>query len=394
MFDDALDILGPGVAFGAGRSRGLGQDVISVAGAGARVLLVADPGVAAAGLAEPIEAALAQSAIAFQVFTDVRSDPLATQIDGAAAAARSFGATLIIGLGGGSALDVAKLAAGVACGDKPAEDYALECDPFERVLPIIAVPTTAGTGAEMTSSMVFTKADGAKVWSDAGDLRPCLALLDPELTLGLPARLTAATGVDALVHAMESITSRRTKPETHAPALKAIAMVRAHLATAVRDPSNVAARGGMLIAACLAGRAIDSGGTTVAHALGHALGVLGHVHHGRAVGLSLRAALPGNAAAWPQEHAAVARAFGLIGQGEVGQGEDELAVALPGAFDAFLREVGVEIALTDCGLGPAECERLTAETLKPENQPMLNSNCRELGEAEVRELALEVLQAA
>lgn len=98
MFDDALDILGPGVAFGAGRSRGLGQDVISVAGAGARVLLVADPGVAAAGLAEPIEAALAQSAIAFQVFTDVRSDPLATQIDGAAAAARSFGATLIIGL--------------------------------------------------------------------------------------------------------------------------------------------------------------------------------------------------------------------------------------------------------------------------------------------------------
>ena len=282
------------------------------------------------------------------------------------------------------------MAAGVAPDDKPAEDYVLLSDPFDGpVLPVIAIPTTAGTGAEMTQSMVFSTADGRKVWTDALVARPKLALLDPELTTGLPPRLTAATGTDALVHAMESVTSRRTKPETHAPALEAIRMVRAHLPTAVREPGNMAARGGMLIAACLAGLAIDSGGTAVAHSLGHAIGALGHVHHGRAVALSLRAALPGNAAAWPKEHASVARAFGLNGAGG-----DALAEALPGAFDAFLREVGVEISLADHGLGPGDAERLAAETLKPENRPMLDATCRELGEAEVRVLAREVLSAA
>ncbi len=390
LFQSALKILGNRVAYGPGRVRGVGRDAVGLAGEGAKVLLVADPGVADAGLTEPVEAALAGAGLSSRRFSDVRSDPLSAQIDDAAEAARTFGADVIVVLGGGSAMDVAKMAAGVAPGDRPAEDYVLLSDPFDGpVLPVIAIPTTAGTGAEMTQSMVFSTADGRKVWTDALAARPKLALLDPELTAGLPPHLTAATGTDALVHAMESLTSRRTKPETHAPALETIRMVRAHLPTAVREPGNMEARGGMLIAACLAGLAIDSGGTAVAHSLGHAIGALGHVHHGRAVALSLRTALPGNAAAWPKEHAAVARAFGLNGAGD-----DALAEALPGAFDAFLREVGVEINLADHGLGPGDAERLVAETLKPENRPMLDATCRELGEAEVRELAREVLSAA
>ena len=389
LFQTALQILGERVAFGAGRVGGVGRDVVALAGPGARVLLVTDPGVVAAGLVEPVEASLTGAGLPVHLFSDVRSDPLSSQIDAAAQAARLEGAQVIVALGGGSAMDVAKMAAGVAVGDRPAETYALESDPFGDVLPIIAVPTTAGTGAEMTQSMVFSTADGRKVWTDDAASRPALALLDPELSLGLPARLTAATGVDALVHAMESITSRRTKDETHAPAREAIRLVRANLATAVSAPGNLEARGGMLLGACLAGLAIDSGGTTIAHALGHALGAVGHIHHGRAVGLSLRAALPGNAAAWPKEHAAAARAFGL-------QGEDEAALAaeLPGAFDAFLREVGLEIGLAGDGLGPDDLSRLTAETRKPENRPMLKANSHELDEAGLRELVREVLSAA
>jgi alcohol dehydrogenase class IV len=387
LFRTALQILGERVAFGAGRVGGIGRDVVALAGPGARVLLVTDPGVVAAGLAEPVEAALAGAGHSATLFDDVRSDPLSSQIDAAAEAARQEGAQVIVALGGGSAMDVAKMAAGAAAGERPAETYAQESDPFGgAVLPVIAIPTTAGTGAEMTQSMVFTTADGRKVWTDAAASRPALALLDPELSVRLPANLTAATGVDALVHAMESITSRRSKAETHAPAREAIRLVRAHLPTAVSEPGNLEARGGMLLAACLAGLAIDSGGTAIAHALGHALGAVGHIHHGRAVGLSLRAALPGNAAAWPKEHAAVARAFGL-------EGEDEAALAaeLPGVFDAFLRQVGLEIGLAGDGLGPDDVERLVAETQKPENRPMLQSNSRALDEAGLRDLVREVL---
>ncbi len=390
MFESELAILGDRVAFGAGRIATLGAEVVARAGAKARVVLVTDAGVVAAGLAAKAEQALAGAGVTVRIFSDVRSDPLATQIDGAARTARDFNADIIVGLGGGSAVDVAKMAAGVASGTAPADSYALQCDPFgDGVLPIIAIPTTAGTGAEMTQSMVFTAESGAKVWADAANLRPMLALLDPELTLSLPAHLTAATGVDALVHAMESVTSHRTKPQTHTPALAAIRLIRTHLPVAVREPKNVAARSAMIIAAALAGRAIDSGGTTIAHALGHALGAVGHVHHGRSVGLSLRVALPGNVEAAPRKHTEVARAFGVEGASD-----DELAAALPAAYDGFLRQVGLRIVLADSGLKPADAERLAAEAMKPENEPMRKATLRPIDQPEMLALARVLLAAS
>jgi alcohol dehydrogenase class IV len=389
LFDSELAILGDGVAFAPGRIATLGAEVVARVGAKARVLLVADAGVMAAGLSTAAATSLADAGATVRIFTDVRSDPLAAQIDGAAQAARAFDANMIVGLGGGSALDVAKMAAGVAAGDAPAESYALQCDTFgDAVLPVIAIPTTAGTGAEMTQSMVFTAESGAKVWADAGNLRPVLALLDPELTVGLPAPLTAATGVDALVHAMESATSHRTKPQTHAPALAAIRLIRTYLPTAVREPTNIEARSAMIIAAALAGRAIDSGGTTIAHSLGHALGAIGHVHHGRAVGLSLRVALPGNAEAAPAPHAEVARAFGVAGGSD-----SDLAAALPPAYDAFLRDVGLRIDVADSGLKPEDAERLAAEAMKPENAPMRKATLRPIEQPEMLGLARVLLAA-
>lgn len=389
-FDSELAILGEGVAFGPGRIATLGAEVVARAGAAARVLLVTDPGVAAAGLTAPAEMSLAEAGVIARIFTDVRSDPLVAQIDAAARAAREMDANMIVGLGGGSAVDVAKMAAGVASGSAPAESYALQCDPFgDGVLPVIAVPTTAGTGAEMTQSMVFTAESGAKVWADADNLRPMLALLDPELTTSLPAHLTAATGVDALVHAMESVTSHRTKPQTHAPALAAIRLIRRYLPTAVREPKNIEARSAMIIAATLAGRAIDSGGTTIAHALGHALGAIGHVHHGRSVALSLRVALPGNVEAAPGPYADVAHAFGVAEDGNA-----DLAAALPSAFDAFLRGVGLRVDVADSGLKPADAGRLAAEAMKPENEPMRTATLRPIEQPEMLSLARVLLAAS
>src|SRR5690606_16509990 len=144
------------------------------------------------------------------------------------------------------------------------------------------------------------------VWTWGEELLAQAVLLDPELTVGLPAHLTAATGIDALVHAVEAATNRRRHPLSQAPALQAIALVAEHLPTAVAEPANLEARGAVQLAAYLAGQAIDVAGTGIAHALGHALGALGHVHHGRAVGLALGVALADNASAAPEAHRAVA----------------------------------------------------------------------------------------
>ncbi|HET8727000.1 MAG TPA: iron-containing alcohol dehydrogenase, partial [Alphaproteobacteria bacterium] len=157
---------------------------------------------------------------------------------------------------------------------------------------------------------------------------------------------------------------------------------------AVARPGDLAAREAILRAACLAGFAIDACGTAVAHAIGHALGAIGHVHHGRAVGLALRVALAGNARAAPEAHARIAGATGLDAADDAA-----LAAALPAAFDAFLRRVGLDIGLGADGLGPADADRLTEATLRPENRPMLEANCRPLQSADVASLAAELLRA-
>lgn len=380
------------VAFGAGRVARLGKDLAGLIDAGAPVLLVADPGVAKAGLASKVEAAIAGAGYKVGVFTDVRSDPLAAQVDGAAEAARRAGAAAVVALGGGSTLDTAKFAAAIAGDDKPADHYALAQNPLPKQrLAKICLPTTAGTGSETTRVSVFTNARDEKVWAWGDQLKADLALLDPTLTVGLPPLLTAATGVDALVHAIEAATIRRANVMNDAICLQAIRLVVRHLKRAVEAPDDLEARGGMQIAAALAGIAIDNSGTGIAHAMGHALGAIGHVHHGRAVGLCLRAALDWNAEAAPERHALVAAAMGVPAEG---RGAADVARDLPAAYDAFLRDVGLPIALGPDGLSPADAARLAEVTMAPENKAMRDANIREINPDDARRIAGKVLAAA
>ena len=378
------------VAFGAGRLDQIAGDVGKLAGGGAPVLVVADP--ALAKLAERTSALLAKAGCKPTLFTDIQSDPLASQVDGAAEAARRAGARCLVGVGGGSTLDVTKLAAAIAPDGREAEHYALAKNPLPRLgLPRVCVPTTAGTGSETTRVSVFTNAKNEKVWAWGDELRADLALLDPALTVGLPAHLTAATGVDALVHAIEACTIRRANPMNDAICLQAIRLVAQNLKRAVEAPDDLAARGAMQIAAAAAGVGIDNSGTGIAHALGHALGAIGHVHHGRAVGLCLRAALALNAEAAPERHAAVAAALGVPAEGR-----ETAAVAadLAPAFDKFLRSVGLPISLERDGLGAKDLKRLVAVTLAEENKPMRDANCRAFAPAELERLANDLLTAA
>lgn len=380
------------VAFGADRTARLGKDVAGLVGDGAAVLLVADPGVAKAGLGERVEGVLKKAGCKVGLFTDVRSDPLGRQVDAAAEAARSLGAKAVVGLGGGSTLDTAKFAAAIATADQPADHYGLALNPLPpRGLAKICLPTTAGTGSETTRVSVFTNARDEKVWAWGDELRADLALLDPTLTVGLPPLLTAATGVDALVHAIEAATIRRANVMNDSVCLQAIRLIVRHLKRAVEAPDDLTARGGMQIAAALAGIAIDNSGTGIAHAMGHALGAIGHVHHGRAVGLCLRAALDWNAEADPTRHAWVAEAMGVPTGGRT---VEAMARELAPAFDRFLRDVRLPISLAGDGLSADDAPRLATVTMAPENKAMRDANIREIRPEDAERIAAEVLSAA
>jgi alcohol dehydrogenase class IV len=375
---------GPLVVSGPGALARLGGETAHAVGGGGPVMLVADPNLPA--LADRAAEVLAAAGCPVARFAALGSDPTAGQVDEAIRATREAGARAVVGLGGGSALDVAKLAAALAPDAAGADAVALGVRAFgERALPLIAVPTTAGTGSEATRVAIFTRADGTKVWAWSDFLLPAVAILDPETTVGLPPTLTAATGIDALVHAIEAATNRNASSFSRAPALEAIRLVSGNLRRAAAAGHDLEARGAVQRAAFLAGQAIDTAGTGVAHALGHALGSLGRVHHGRAVGLSLGVALAGNAEAAPAPHAAVARAMGA-------EGADSAALA--GLADAYTRltaDVGLDSDLSGLGLDPTA---LAAETHRPENRPMLDSNCRTYDDADILDLCRRLLAPA
>lgn len=380
----------PTIACGVDRVAKIADDVAHLAGQGAQVLFVADPGLG--NLIERVSGLLKVGGSKVALFTDIRSDPLAAQIDAAAEQARVSAAKVVVALGGGSSLDSAKLAAASAVAERPASHFKLAQNPLpEKPLPTICLPTTAGTGSEATRVSVYTLDSGEKVWAWGDALRPSLSILDPKLTVGLPPHLTAATGVDALVHAIEATTIRRANIMNDGVCLQAIRLVVQYLPRAVAQGDDLDARQAMQIAACLAGQAIDNSGTGIAHAIGHALGAIGHIHHGRAVGLSLRAAIGWNAEVGIERHAQVAQAMGVPSEGRAAK---DVAKGLAPAFDKFLRDVRLKISLAEDGLSAADAERLAMTAMAPENKAMRDSNIREISLEDARHFAKVILTAA
>jgi alcohol dehydrogenase class IV len=380
----------PRILFGENRADNLGRQIAELAGPDAAILIVADPGIPE--IAERIVKGLKGSGARIARYDDIRSDPMSRQVDGAAEAARRHGAACVIGVGGGSALDTAKFAAAIAPAKESAEHYALAINPLPaQSLLKICLPTTAGTGSETTRVSVFSTREGIKVWAWGETLRADLAVLDPTLTVGLPSALTAATGVDALVHAIEACTIRRSNPMNDGVCYHAIRLVMRHLKQAVEQPDDLKARGGMQIAAALAGIGIDNAGTGIGHAIGHALGTVARVHHGRAVGLALRSALAWNAEEAPARHAAVAAAMGVP---TLARRTSAVAGELGEAYDRFVREVGLEISLKQDGLGIQDVDRVVETTMAPENKPMRDANCREPTVEDLRRICSDMLTAA
>ncbi|MFD0696590.1 iron-containing alcohol dehydrogenase [Paenibacillus sp. GCM10027628] len=376
------------VVFGIDRSRQIAEDVKALCSA-TKAVLITDPGLVQLGVAEPILQTLRSGGVEAHLFSEVQSDPSSISIDQAAALIRETGADCVVGLGGGSAMDVAKMAALVAGAGHPAEHYALMANPFQpKRIASIMIPTTSGTGAEVTSTVVFSTKEKRKVWGWDADMAPDLAVLDPMLTAMLPPHLTAATGLDAIVHAIEAVAGKRSNAMIRALSLEAIRLAAQSLLAAVREPGDLKARGDLSLGAMLAGMAIEQGGTGIAHCIGHALGTLGRVHHGRAVAIAQYDVYEWNIEANVLIHADIARALGVIDQGQ-----GDLALAQAGAvkFRELVEASGIKLSLSGEGLSTADAERFAEIMQAEENAPMRNNNCRSSSIGELQQFALTIL---
>jgi alcohol dehydrogenase class IV len=372
----------PPIAGGPGTLATIGDLAAALGGKGSTVLLAADPGLGPSGAIDAAAASLRRAGLGVALFDRIKSDPTMAQTDEAAELARREKAATVVALGGGSAMDLGKAVAAVAAGSAPAVHYGLCANPMPaQPLRKICVPTTSGTGSETTRTSVLTDAAGAKVWLWGDELRADAVVLDPELVTGLPAALTAATGIDALVHATEAATNANATAANDVYCHAAIRLVVAHLLKAVEKPRDLAARGAMQHAAALAGIGIDNAGTAVAHNIGHALASLRPVHHGRIVGLAMLATLPWNIADDDGRFAAVAEAMGAPRD----------ATALPAAFERLLRESGVKVSLTGEGHDDVTPERLAAQMVRPENASMRKSNRRPISDDDLLVFARAVL---
>lgn len=371
----------PHVSGGSGARETIGA---LAAQAGNQVLVVVDVGLIASRFFGEILQSLAEAKLAVEVFSDFSSDPSTATADRAAEIARNSKASTVVSVGGGSGLDLGKAVAAIATADLPALDYELCRRDFPATrLRSICMPTTAGTGSEMTRTSVLTRPDKAKTWLWGDAIKPDHVVLDPELTVSLPSHLTAATGIDALVHAVEAATNRNATPANTVYAHEAIRLVARHLATAVEDGTNIVARDAMQRAAALAGMAIDNGGTAIAHAVGHAMASLRPIHHGRAVGAAM---LASNAWNVEEDNGAFAACAVAMGGKATGAGFVD-------AFERLLRSVNVNVAV-QADFAGVSAEMLATQIARPENDAMRLSNRRAPAQQDLLAIAQRVLTQA
>ncbi|PVB63253.1 iron-containing alcohol dehydrogenase [Labrenzia sp. 011] len=355
---------------------------------GDRPLLVTDPGIVSLGLQEPCEIALRQAGCKVARFSDVSADPPRALVDKAIMAAKIHSATSVIGFGGGSSLDVAKLVALIAKSGEDLDDAWGIGNAKGPRLPLILVPTTAGTGSEVTPISIITVGTEEKRGVVSPLLLPDLAVLDPLLTLGLPGPVTAATGVDAMVHAIEAYASKsaNNNPVSRTLAMEALKLLGANIERAVRYPADKDARGAMLLGSLLAGMAFANSPVAAVHALAYPLGGTFHVPHGLSNALVLPHVLAFNNAVAAQTYADIAP---LVFPDLAGvETAPERAAHFADRLTALCEKLGLQTRLRELGIGETDLPKLAADAMKQTR--LLVNNPREVTEAD----ALDIYRAA
>jgi len=295
--------------FGAGTLESLGEEVRRFGG---RALLVTGRrAMAEAGITERCLSCLAEAGVEAALFDEVEPEPDVTSVDRCRDAVREHRAEVVVGLGGGSAMDVAKVAAGLAGEDEPTRAFHQGRKPSKPGLPMIAVPTTSGTGSEMTNNGVICDRERVYKASIRDDsFVPTVALVDPELTLSCPPAVTAASGVDAMVQAIESFLSRHATPLTEAISLRAVEELAAALPDVVHRGDDLDLRTQAAWGSTMAGLALSNARLGVVHGMAHPIGVRFGVPHGLVCGVLLPAALDFNRPAAPEKFRALEERLG------------------------------------------------------------------------------------
>lgn len=376
----------PSLVFESGAAGRLGK--VALRKLGRRVLFVTDPGLRKLGLCDPAVASLEGEGATVALFDEVEADPSLATLMKAVETGRAAGASGVVGFGGGSSLDVAKLAALlIGSGENLDEAWGVGNAKGPR-LPLVLVPTTAGTGSEVTPVSIITVGEEEKRGVSSPVILPDIAVLDPALTLGLPPTITAATGIDAMVHAIEAYASKsaNNNPLSKMLAREALRLLGANIETAVVDGKNMEARAAMLLGSMLAGQAFANSPVAAVHALAYPIGGTFHVPHGLSNALVLPHVLRFNMPEAAHLYAEIAcDAFPLLSREEGAQGR---CAAFIEELAALSKRVGLQTRLRDVGIGEEHLPKMAADAMKQTR--LLVNNPRDVTEAD----ALAIYRAA
>ncbi len=371
--------------FGAGSIKKAGLFCVEKLGS-KNLLVITDPGIRKAGLWAILEGSLNSEGLAFEIFDNVSADPLEAEILEGAEKAKEMEADGVIGLGGGSPMDAAKAIAILTKSAKPIGGlYGLNRVTDGR-LPLMLIPTTARTGSEATPYAVVTKPTGEKISITDPASFPDIALLDPDLTVGLPPHLTAATGIDAIVHAIEAFTSKGNKSEfSDRDALKALKLLWTAVPRATKNGENLKARTDALMGAFLAGQAIANAPVGGVHALAYPLGGLHHIHHGLSNALLLPPVLRFNAKAAAPLYAELADAV----MPNLSGSDEARTAAFIGALEDMIEACGLETKLSQMGIEESDIPKLAEEAMKLER--LLKNNPGEISLGDCQKIYKSIL---
>ena len=306
---------------------------------GTHAFIISGPHLEKMGLVARAEGYLADAGIKADAYTDIEANPSVTTVEKATEAFRASGADFIVAFGGGSPMDVAKAVGVVAKYGGSITDYEGAHKVPGKIVPLIAIPTTAGTGSEVTKNTIISDTEhNVKMLLGGPSIIPALAVVDPTFTMTAPPSVTAATGIDALCHAIEAYTSRKAQPLTDTFALSAIKKIHKNLPVCYHDGKNVDARLGMSIAALEAGIAFNNASVTIVHGMSRPIGALFHIAHGVSNAVLLPACMEFAIEENTDRFATIGRIMGVADENTT---DHAAAEAMVKEVSRFCQEVGI-----------------------------------------------------
>ena len=377
-----------GIRFGSGMSVSSSQEICKILGS--NILFITDKDLMSLKLTEPTLNELKKFSSKVEIFEDVEADPSLKTLLNSIEIGKKMKATGVIGFGGGSSMDVAKLTSLILGSDENIEEVWGVSNAKGPRLPLVLVPTTAGTGSEVTPISIITVGEEEKKGVSSPIILPDVAILDPDLTIGLPAHTTAATGIDAMVHAIEGYASanKNNNPISKMLSIEALKLLGGSIEKAVFDGSNIEARGNMLIGAMLAGKSFANSPVAAVHALAYPIGGTFHVSHGLSNSLVLPYVLRFNSADNKATKDYAELAPYVFPDININQGNQAVCSEFIDRIESLSKKLGLPQKLREVNIPKEACIKMAKDAMKQTR--LLVNNPREVTEKD----ALNIYESA